>query len=218
MKRRLNVTEADLKRIEATLTLAEAKTSGEIVPLIVDRCHDYWWVRGFYAVVFFAVTAMIIEGRNLQNPFAFTSNEILAWLSSALVAGIVLGGFHPFIRFATPKKWLSQKVHKEVLANFTALGLFETRDRTGVLIFISALERRVEILADKGIFEKTGEDYWSDQVNHVVNGIHRGRLTDALCEAIEQVGSKLTAEFPRKDDDTNEISNRVRLGRHQDSD
>jgi uncharacterized membrane protein len=44
------------------------------------------------------------------------------------------------------------------LAAFTGQGLHHTRAETGILIFVSLLEHRVVVLADRGINEKTSRN------------------------------------------------------------
>ena len=68
--------------------------------------------------------------------------------------------------------------------------------RTGVLIFASAAERYVEIVADAGINEKVTTDVWNDAVCSLVTEIKAGRPAEGFLAAIEQCGAVLAAHFP----------------------
>ena len=57
-------------------------------------------------------------------------------------------------RLIIPRKIMANKVKERAVRYFMESGVSNTRDRTGILIFISILERRVELLADRGIAEK----------------------------------------------------------------
>jgi putative membrane protein len=84
-------------------------------------------------------------------------------------------------------------------------GVYDTRDRTGILIFISALEHRVELLADKGINEKIPGEKWDSIVHHIVNGIKSGALVKHLTESISRCGELLAEHYPIQPDDVNEL-------------
>lgn len=104
---------------------------------------------------------------------------------------------------------IEQKVRDRALTIFYEKGLHRTRDNTGVLIFISVMEKRVWILADRGIYEKIEQTTLDDFARLLSRGIKEGRSCDALCETIEGIGKILSIYFPIKHDDSNEISNNV---------
>ena len=93
---------------------------------------------------------------------------------------------------------------------FLSQGLVETRDRTGILIFVSLLEHRVEVIADRGIDTKVQPGTWDGVVDATLSGIRERRAEEGLCEAIRTCGELLAAEFPPRPDDTDELANRLR--------
>jgi putative membrane protein len=92
---------------------------------------------------------------------------------------------------------------------FYEKGLYKTRKNTGVLFFISLLERKVRVLADSGIHEKIGQETLDKFARHISRGIKEGRGCDALCEAIQEAGDLLARYFPITKDDTDELCNTV---------
>ena len=84
-----------------------------------------------------------------------------------------------------------------------------TRDKTGILIFISVFERKVWVLADEGINEKVDRDTWQEIVDIVTLGIKEKRQGSALCNAIKRCGELLENNFPIKPDDTDELDNLI---------
>ena len=69
--------------------------------------------------------------------------------------------------------------------------LFNTRDRTGILLFISKFEHRIEVLGDVGINEKVSAEDWVEIVDHIRAGIKHGRFVDGVIDGIEMCGRLL---------------------------
>lgn len=95
---------------------------------------------------------------------------------------------------------------------FEELGMFRTRDRNGVLIYVSAADRRVAVIGDAGINTRVPEGFWNDVLALLQEQFKNGRFADGLCLAVERVGEKLRADFPFERDDTNELPNEISFG------
>lgn len=117
----------------------------------------------------------------------------------------------PFIdRLIIPKSIKNEKVREKAQLSFMNYEVGKTRDRTGILIFISKLERRVEILADVGISAVYPHDSWQKQVDRIIAGIKNKQFSEELEKVILDLGQVLAKNFPIKDDNTNELPNKVR--------
>ena len=92
---------------------------------------------------------------------------------------------------------------------FFEKGLYKTKKNTGVLFFLSLLERKVWVLADKGIYEKMDQETLNRFANEVSRGIKEGRACEALSQAIQEIGVLLSKHFPITSDDTDELSDDV---------
>ena len=92
---------------------------------------------------------------------------------------------------------------------FFERGLYKTKKNTGVLFFLSLLEKKVWILADKGIYEKMDQETLNRFANEVSRGIKEGRACGALSQAIQEVGGYLSKHFPITPEDTNELPDGV---------
>jgi len=86
----------------------------------------------------------------------------------------------------------------------------ETRERTGILLYVSLLEHRVEVLADRGIHERVEPGTWDGVVARVLDGIRTGRAEAGLVDAITHCGELLAQHFPVQPDDSDELPNRLR--------
>ncbi len=109
-------------------------------------------------------------------------------------------------------------VRDRALRAFYEKGLHRTKGSTGVLFFISLLERRVWVLADKGIHEKITQARLNALAKIVSGGIRQAKAADALVEAINKAGELLKEHFPVQDGDTNELADGVIIGSKSDQD
>lgn len=95
------------------------------------------------------------------------------------------------------------------LNEFHRLGMGKTRDRTGVLIMLLMSERKFQIIADEGIHAKVEEGTWDRFASEMSEHFKDGRFYHGISETIRAVGSELAKHFPRKSDDTDELSNEI---------
>jgi len=92
---------------------------------------------------------------------------------------------------------------------FFKLGMNNTRDNTGILIYVNLLLRKFYILADSGINEKVEQSVWDNIRDEIQNEFKLGHYTDGLIYGINEVGKVLSEHFPVKPDDVNELTNKV---------
>jgi putative membrane protein len=92
---------------------------------------------------------------------------------------------------------------------FFTHGLQNTVDKTGVLIFLSVEERKIEILGDEGINAKIEQSTWDSFVEKLAIKIREGQPAQGICDLIAEIGVILTQYFPIQPDDENELSNDV---------
>ncbi|MCD6582595.1 MAG: TPM domain-containing protein [Desulfuromusa sp.] len=194
------------EKIEAAVRAAEEKTSGEIVPMIVNSSYEYPRPE-----LIGAGTAALALG--LVGSWAL-GGESIWWFLPIFIVGFF--AFQQLIRNLPDLKRklinseeLNAEVKEKALVSFLEQGLHETRDRTGILILISLFEHRVQVLADSGINAKVPEHTWEEIVDTIINGLKTGNTCAATCQAIERCGELLQEHFPRKHDDTDELPNLI---------
>jgi putative membrane protein len=112
-------------------------------------------------------------------------------------------------RIFLTEKQIDYEVKEKAMTAFFEQGLYKTRDATGILFLISLLEKRVFILADKGIYEKIKQKKLDEFAVNISKGVKASIATKSLCDAITDCGKILEKNFPIKKDDTNELSNRI---------
>jgi uncharacterized membrane protein len=110
------------------------------------------------------------------------------------------------------RRYLNERklsMHNLALHEFYRLGMEKTRDRTGVLIFLLLAERKFHIIADEGIHSKVDEGTWDRIADTMTQHFKLGKFFDGIVEAIKAAAVELSKYFPRKPDDTDELSNDI---------
>jgi len=214
------LSDADQERIRTAVAEAERRTAGEIVPYIVSRSGGYeiaLWrgaVAGMVAVAAVALVALqAYQGWGLG--WAYTAWGMVILLGAGGGIGAALPAFVPAVRRVLAGKGrLIRTVHRRAEVAFLEEEVFDTRDRSGILLFISLLEHRIEVVGDRGINEAVEREAWVEVVDLIREGIERGDLTGGLCAAIARCGEMLEAcGLSPHCDDPNELPNEVRLRR-----
>jgi putative membrane protein len=121
-----------------------------------------------------------------------------------------LSGLGAVTRRLVPVGAQREAVRARAEQSFLEQGVTETRERSGVLLFLSEAERRVELLADRGIHERVGTEAWQALVNAVVDSIRTGQAGAGIASAVDAIGAHLAQYFPPSPGDTNELADAPR--------
>jgi uncharacterized membrane protein len=105
-----------------------------------------------------------------------------------------------------PGEALARAVHV-----FERLQMHRTAERAGVLLYLAVGDRKVALIGDSGIHTRVGQAYWDGLVARVIGHLREGRSREGLVEAVGELGAALSAHFPRRRADRNELSDRVSL-------
>src|SRR5215469_5752634 len=88
---------------------------------------------------------------------------------------------------------------------FHRLGMHKTRERNAVLIFVAPRVHKLAVVGDEGIHEKCGDEFWQRTVERMRTHFQNEKFSDALIEAVNEVGSVLATHFPQTVRDANEL-------------
>jgi len=203
-------TDAERERIRQAVQQAEQITKGEIVPMIVPASALYR-EAGYRTGLILALLALalLLTIEIYWLPWGWHAGNA-GWLLLAVVAsyglGQWLGRIPMVIRLVTSRERMAHKVTLRAEQAFYKHGLHHTKGHTGILILVSMLERRVHVLADKGINDHVPAGTWDGLVNGIIDGIRTGNATDAICAAIAKCGALLAEVAPsRSGDNPNEL-------------
>jgi putative membrane protein len=207
---------ADLEAIQTAVREAEARTSGEIVPYVVERSDEYptaaWKGAALGALLGPMVALAFHRWTDLWGWPLGIWIALPAPLGGAL--GYLLALLGPVRRWMAGEPTLDTRARRRAAAAFLEAEVFRTRERTGILLFVSLFERRVVLLADSGIHQKVDDTAWEEITRRLARGIREGRPGPAMIEAIRACGELLERHgVERQADDQDELTNELRRGR-----
>ncbi len=209
----------DLLRIKAAVKAAEAKISGEIVPVMVERSDSYSIAnyKGSLVGASLAYAVMIILDRYIIQDASHTLFYDPVFIFLIVILGGILGAVLP--NFSDPVKRLlvarryQDRITRQRAENaFLEEEVFNTKQRTGIMIFISFFEHEVIVMADRGISKVVDQKQWDKIVADIVTSIRDGKIVEALEEGIKQCGEILLEKgFRKTEDDVNELRDDLRV-------
>lgn len=101
------------------------------------------------------------------------------------------------------------KPHELAVKDFEQLGMANTKEKTGILIFIIFEDRYYNILADEGIYSKIPDSVWNELEVKLKEEFRNGNYLTGIIHLIARMGNILTKEFPSKAGDVDELRDEV---------
>ena len=95
---------------------------------------------------------------------------------------------------------------------FQRLGMYKTRERNAVLILVAPRAHKFAVIGDKAVHEKCGEEYWQRIADGMRTHFQNEKFSQAIVEAVEEIGKVLAAHFPRTSANANELPDEVAEG------
>ena len=116
------------------------------------------------------------------------------------------------IRVHIAKKSKGAETLQLAIAVFHKLGMNNTKEKNGVLIFVIPAERKFAIIGDSGIHEFVQDTFWETVKDEMRKLFLAEDLTGAIVHGIKRAGEKLSIHFPANDNNPNELSDEISLG------
>ena len=91
---------------------------------------------------------------------------------------------------------------------FGQLNVWDTAERTGVLVYVMLADRNVEILADRGISAVIEPATWQAICDDMAGAFREGRFEAGSIQGIEAIAARLAQHFPATSDNRNELPDR----------
>jgi len=198
--------DAEKEMIRRAVADAEALSSGEIATMVVRESERYREAEQLGALLVAGLLAAVATV-SLHHVTIWTYIPVVGLL---YFPTLLLFRCFPRLKLSfVGRRRMAEAVRDRALRAFYEKGLYRTREETGILIFISTLERKVWILGDRGINSRIPPGSWQTLAGDLAAGLGSGRSADALCRVIAGCGSELARHFPRRVDDRNELPDEI---------
>ena len=208
-------TEEEKQAIKNAVTEVEKETSGEIVPYFSEKSNTYLstcWKSAVFFVLFESVILITLY-QLWMIPGWFSAFEFSIMTLFSIFIGFAIPYFYFPARIALSGE---QEIYNHVMSAaqgaFLTEKVYNTKEKTGILIYISYSEKQVLVLGDSGINAKVKPEDWEHIVKLVVNGIKQNQAANGIIEAIHECKNLLLQHgFVIKPNDSNELSNELRI-------
>jgi putative membrane protein len=117
--------------------------------------------------------------------------------------------YMPLRMALTPAATKQRRVGRRAVALFRASAEQKTRGRTGVLLYLSLVEHRAEILADAAIASKVEPEVWGEAMEALIDHVKDGRVGQGMAEAVDRIGVVLSGVLPNTVGNENELPDRL---------
>ena len=88
---------------------------------------------------------------------------------------------------------------------FSLMRVWDTQDNSGVMLYLQLAERRVELIADRGIAARVDSALWQAICDQFTHDIANGPADSAVLACIEKINALLTTYFPASADNPCEL-------------
>ena len=204
------LTEEERTRVTEAIRAAEEKTAGEIYCVLARASDSYFFPAAFFVVLSILVVsfpaALLLHHWWIALSLPWFVAAQLAALGSALLVLKFLPGLRIYL---VPRGLRYRRAHDHALRQFFGRNIHLTKERTGVLIFVSLAERYAEVVADAGINARVPQERWNTAVERLTSHAAAGKLGEGFVEAVRLVGAELAAHFPPDAANPDEIDNHL---------
>lgn len=201
--------EPDFQKIEDVIAEVEEQTSGEIVPVIVKKSSSVGHIPLTLTLI---ITLMLVIGEMPFSDWLWVRPWVWLWPLLILVIyllSIFLARIFWVQKLFVPEKDEMEQVHQRACLEFYLNRVQGTSKRTGVLIFVSVMEKKAVILADEGISSKLPPETWNNLLMDFRVKLNEGQWVEGFTEAIRECGKLLKTHFPISDSSENQLKNHL---------
>jgi putative membrane protein len=212
------------KLVSDAVAAAERASDGEIVTIVASRSDAYHDVGLHYAVLAMLLVPTIWAALpqswlDWGTAFFLDWNESLSTRLLLILLLVKMAAVFLIVRFAlaymplrmalTPSGTRTRRVRRRAIETFKAAAEHRTEGRTGVLLYLSLLERRAEIVADEAIHTKVKPEVWGEAMAVLVEHVKSGRPAEGMALAVEKIGVVIAQCAPPTGLNPNELPDRL---------
>ncbi len=199
----MEFTKEEHEAVTNAIREAEKRTCGQIVCVLAHSSSGYAHIPILWASALALLAPwplIVFTPWSVQRIF-------LIQLAVFIVAGLAFS-LTPLRLALVPRVVLRARAHRAALEQFVVRRVAHTKNRTGVLIFVSLAERYARIIADEGVAEKVPSSEWQAAIDALIGHMRAGRIAAGFTAAVERCGAVLAVHAP-PDGSSNELPDRL---------
>ena len=191
IKDRTPIADQDRARIAAAIHAAEQKTAGDIVCVLMRSSSSY-----SYAPILWSSFVALLSPWLLVFTTQLSVVRILALQVAIFFVASLLLMWTPLRMALVPRSVKRTRAHRAGMEQFFARGIAQTKNRMGVMIFVSLAEHYAQVVADDGIAARVDHAVWRETVDALTAQIAQGRIADGFVAAIGRCGDVMAQIAP----------------------
>lgn len=185
----------------------EKETNAELVIVVRARSGSYRYVDYLCGAILAYAGLLFL----LFSPWTFRPY----WVAIDVLILFALGFFissrsNAIRRLFTTREQRARAVRLSAAAMFYEAGIANTKAEMGVLIYLSLMERRLELLADRGVLEGAPPLAWNECVFDLQQ-VGRRPHPETFLKAFRAFGSMLAKHIPATGENPNELGDLPRF-------
>jgi putative membrane protein len=213
----------DQALVTAAVAKAERESDGEIVTIVAARPDSYHDVGLHYALLamllvpaigavlpqsWYDMTAGLVLGWNAPLSIRLVMFAMLVKMALVfLIVRILLARMG--LRMAlTPAGTKTRRVRRRAMEMFRIAAERRTRGRTGIILYLSLLERRAEIVADEAIHSQVDPEIWGEAMAVLIGKVKEVKPGEGMALAVGKIGEVLASCVPPVPVNPNELPDR----------
>jgi putative membrane protein len=179
----------------------ERCSCAEVVVEVRGRSGSYAQAEARFASLLAFVTLLVL----LFSPWTFNA----IWVALDVAIAWFLGSFaarrsDALRRLMTSRRERETQVRIAAASAFHERGIANTSAETGVLVYLSMVERRIELLADRGVLESVPALEWN---RLAAEARARHATPETLVEIVRALTPLLERHLPVAEGDVDELGN-----------
>ncbi len=185
----------------------ESETDAELVIVVRARSGSYRHADYLWGALLAFATLLFL----LFSPFEFAHYWVAIDVAVSFIVGTYISSRSSALRrLLTTKKQRAEAVRAGAAAMFYEAGIANTQAEMGVLIYLSLLERRLELIADRGVLTAAPPLEWNERLFELRNAGRRPQL-QTLLKALRDLGALLAKHLPPTGENPNELPDMPRF-------
>lgn len=195
-----------LKSLTHRVESLESQSSVELVVVVAKGSGHYRDVDHLYGFLSSCVLVLLA----VYSPLDFEPEMLLFWLVVGYTVGYLLSS-----RWNGPRRLLTAPLRRRrqalaaARAAFVDKGVDRTRDRSGVMLYLSHFERLAIWVADAGVEGGVPRALFNDLEARCATAKSAPELERLVLEGLDSLAQPLAAALPRREDDENELPNEI---------